>query len=1226
MAQTIKLKRSAQSGASGIPSTSDLALGEVGINTYHGKMYIKKDDGTESIVDVGGLPLSGGTLTGNLSLGDNVKLQLGNQTNGDLQIYHDGSNSYIQSATGNFNLTTAGGNEFALTAVNDGAVTLFHNGSAKIATTSTGTLTTGDVVNTGGLYSNVNNSLKIIGGGNASNAGSNLTLYGGTNASAGTFRFRNGTSVLTTITPTGIDVTGSVTADGLTISGTGSLDGFTISSTAFAGMNIQAGASSLAAIDFGDSADSNIGGINYNNANDTLNLRSGNLNRLTAASNGDISFYDSAGTSQNLFWDSSTSRLGLGTTSLTHTLHVTGSHNEMALFKRSVSGNSEVKIDTTTAGDAKLTFANNGTSEYTMGRDNSDGAFKIADGGTIGSNDRLTINADGSSVFSGSVTSTGLDVNGYTYIRKTADNNARLHIIGGRDYMFTSLSNGTLGIYDNTASSYRLTIDASGNTNIPNGSLMVGATTAPNTTLHLSGLTGSPPKLTLEEGGAESRIYATKNSPTNSDLRFQTEISGTIADRMLIDYSGNATFSGAVTADSLIVGGSVAQAKAGVQVSTSSAISTDALASVNDGHFSIWNTNSSATYSGLHFRTRSSSSTNALISLDYNTSFNDGELAFRVRNGSGSNDKMLSLRANSGATFSGSVSTGNMTLSGQEIDVSSGDLTLDVAGNINLDADGGQVVLKDGGTQYGNFLMNNSGDLSLHVETQDKDIKFSGNDNGSPITALTLDMSNAGAATFNSTVTTNKLTLTKDPVGTYSIEVDGTNTGQPNLIVKQSTSERFRCDNSGNLLVGKTSSGLANSGFEVGQSGQINVTQAGAVVARFNRKTSDGSILELTKDGTTVGSIGTYASRLYIGNSDTSLTFEGAADKIYPATSTGAGRDNAIDLGGSSSRFKDLYLSNKVYAAYIGASSDTDTSINFDTANTIKMFTGGQEAARIDASQNLLVGKTVTSLATAGIALMSNDQVRVTTASDNPIELNRLSNDGDIIRFYKDTAQVGSISIIGGNNLTISGTQTNHCGLSFATNAILPATQGATNTGIVDLGVSSEKFKDLYLSGTANVQYAGATDTGIYFNGSFNAVVPYRPDTGVAVDDYLDLGVYSHRWDDIFATNGTIQTSDRNEKQDIESLTEAEERVAVAAKGLLKKFRWKSAVEDKGDDARIHFGIIAQDLQDAFEAEGLDAGRYGMFTSNTWTNEDGEEQTRMGVRYSELLAFIISAI
>ncbi len=64
----------------------------------------------------------------------------------------------------------------------------------------------------------------------------------------------------------------------------------------------------------------------------------------------------------------------------------------------------------------------------------------------------------------------------------------------------------------------------------------------------------------------------------------------------------------------------------------------------------------------------------------------------------------------------------------------------------------------------------------------------------------------------------------------------------------------------------------------------------------------------------------------------------------------------------------------------------------------------------------------------------------------------------------------------------------------------------------------------------------------------------------------------------------------------------------------------------KGDDARIHFGIIAQDLQDAFTAEGLDAGNYGMFISTTWTDDEGNEQTRLGVRYSELLAFIIAAI
>ena len=133
--------------------------------------------------------------------------------------------------------------------------------------------------------------------------------------------------------------------------------------------------------------------------------------------------------------------------------------------------------------------------------------------------------------------------------------------------------------------------------------------------------------------------------------------------------------------------------------------------------------------------------------------------------------------------------------------------------------------------------------------------------------------------------------------------------------------------------------------------------------------------------------------------------------------------------------------------------------------------------------------------------------------------------------------------------------------------------------------------------------------------------------TGGGRDNAIDIASSSYRFKDIYATNGTIQTSDRNEKQDIAELSDAEQRVAVAAKGLMRKFRWKDAVAEKGDEARTHFGIIAQDLQAAFAAEGLDAGDYAMFISSTWTDEDtGEERTRMGVRYSELLAFIIGAL
>ena len=109
--------------------------------------------------------------------------------------------------------------------------------------------------------------------------------------------------------------------------------------------------------------------------------------------------------------------------------------------------------------------------------------------------------------------------------------------------------------------------------------------------------------------------------------------------------------------------------------------------------------------------------------------------------------------------------------------------------------------------------------------------------------------------------------------------------------------------------------------------------------------------------------------------------------------------------------------------------------------------------------------------------------------------------------------------------------------------------------------------------------------------------------------------------------NAVFERNFRRAKQDITELSDVETRVAVAAKGLLRKFKWRDAVASKGDDARTHFGIIAQDLQDAFTAEGLDAGRYAMFINSTWTDEEtGEERSRMGVRYSELLAFIIAAI
>ena len=115
----------------------------------------------------------------------------------------------------------------------------------------------------------------------------------------------------------------------------------------------------------------------------------------------------------------------------------------------------------------------------------------------------------------------------------------------------------------------------------------------------------------------------------------------------------------------------------------------------------------------------------------------------------------------------GGVTVDNITIDGTEIDLSSGDLTLDVAGDIILDADGDEVIFKDGSTNVGHVSMD-SDNLTIKSLVSDKDVIFQGNDGGSGITALTLDMSAAGAASFNSTVTANAGVIVDN------ITIDGT--------------------------------------------------------------------------------------------------------------------------------------------------------------------------------------------------------------------------------------------------------------------------------------------------------------------------------------------------------------------------------------------------------------------------------------------------------------------
>ena len=230
---------------------------------------------------------------------------------------------------------------------------------------------------------------------------------------------------------------------------------------------------------------------------------------------------------------------------------------------------------------------------------------------------------------------------------------------------------------------------------------------------------------------------------------------------------------------------------------------------------------------------------------------------------------------------------------------------------------------------------------------------------------------------------------------------------------RNTTTERMRIDASGHVLIGKTSTAFGTAGISLRSEDVIQATRSAEPALEVNRLSTDGEIAGFYKDSARIGSIGVSSGSMYIeGNpatgkvgltlfgssieprdagsasngavdlgatgsrfkdahfsgtvkangiaaTDVDLTISNSADGIYfgsgffrPYTAD----DNVISLGSATARFKDLYLSNKVYAAYIGASSDTDTSINFDTANTIKMFTGGDERVRIDSSGKVGIG------------------------------------------------------------------------------------------------------------------------------------------------------------------------------------------------------------------------------------------------------------------------------
>ena len=132
--------------------------------------------------------------------------------------------------------------------------------------------------------------------------------------------------------------------------------------------------------------------------------------------------------------------------------------------------------------------------------------------------------------------------------------------------------------------------------------------------------------------------------------------------------------------------------------------------------------------------------------------------------------------------------------------------------------------------------------------------------------------------------------------------------------------------------------------------------------------------------------------------------------------------------------------------------------------------------------------------------------------------------------------------------------------------------------------------------------------TGIHIDGGYNyglSGARFNCHTLPYANNSFDLGTSALRWRDVYCNQGAFNNSDIELKQDIASLTAAEMKAAKRLSALFKTYRWKDAVEEKGTDkARTHTGMIAQQIQAAMSAEGLDATKYGLFGIDEWYEND----------------------
>ena len=251
-------------------------------------------------------------------------------------------------------------------------------------------------------------------------------------------------------------------------------------------------------------------------------------------------------------------------------------------------------------------------------------------------------------------------------------------------------------------------------------------------------------------------------------------------------------------------------------------------------------------------------------------------------------------------TADAGIDIDNFNIDGTTIALSSGDLTVDVAGDIILNTDDGIVRLADASVIYGE-LTNSSSDFVVQAMVQDKDIIFKGDDGGSGITALTLDMSDAGSAAFNDKVTIGdgKLVLNSTAVTSTAAELNLLDTAAANSVV-----------NSKAVIYG-SSGELAGT---LSTAAQGNVTSLGTLTAlTVDDVAINGKIMTMTgsSSDTAVFTVGTNGTLSIVTTDDAAaaaniqITADGTAELAGTTVTLDSGGGITLDADGGTITFAD---------------------------------------------------------------------------------------------------------------------------------------------------------------------------------------------------------------------------------------------------------------------------------------------------------------------------------